>query len=165
MKIRMRPVTKEDCYDLWSWRNSPEVGKWCFNNDEIDYEEHKKWFNRKIEDENVRIYIAENENGKKLGQVRFEVGEGQGSNISVNLNPHFLGKGLGHRIIKSATVFFLEQRQEVERVTAEIFEENIVSQKAFEKAGYSFAKEAYKHERRLKVFTYNRQRCEKTKTR
>ncbi|NQT33349.1 MAG: GNAT family N-acetyltransferase [Candidatus Omnitrophica bacterium] len=155
MRLKIRTSDISDCRDLWEWRNHPDVRKWAFDPSEIAYEEHKKWFERKITDEDVEIYIAENENGKKLGQVRFDVGTND-SIVSVNLNPDFFGQGLGHRIIKEATDVFLESRNDIKTVNAQIMKENIASRKAFEKAGYTFAEERDVNGRGAEVFVYKR---------
>lgn len=133
--IKIRAAAKSDRYDLWLWRNHPEVRRWCFKNAKIPYEEHKSWFDGKMEDGNSNIYVAENEKGEKLGQVRFDMDK-DAAFINVNLNPGYFGKNLGHRIIKLATELFLKERQNIRKVIAEVMEDNVVSIKAFQKTNY-----------------------------
>ena len=70
--LRVREVSEKDCYDLWIWRNHPEVRRWSFDKKEIDYRHHLEWFRKRAESKDTRIYVAENEKSEKLGQVRFE---------------------------------------------------------------------------------------------
>lgn len=158
MNIKIRPATNDDCFDLWLWRNHPKVREMTFNSKEIDYTTHIKWFSQKIKDENVRIYIADSEEGEKLGQVRFEVDKECRSLISINLNPDFFGKGLGNKIIKKATDFFLEEKTDVKEIIAEIIEENTVSKKAFEKAGYLIAGGGEKKNRKMIIMSYRKEK-------
>jgi len=135
-KIRLRKAEKSDCKDLWLWRNDFEVRKWSFSQKEISYQDHRQWFLARIKDPAVFIYIGEDQNCRKLGQVRFEPdGSGQ-SRISINLNPELMGKGYGPLLISEASSAYLSAQSRCLEIRAEIMAENIVSQKAFVKAGY-----------------------------
>ncbi len=155
MKISIRKAKKEDCFDLWCWRNHPQVRKACFELKEIDYKKHESWFAKKISNENARFYIAENENNEKIGQVRFEINPGPKAYINVNLNPVFLGKGIGSNVIKTASRELFNEEKEVKEIIAEIMDNNIASQKAFEKAGYVFKADAEKNNKKIKIFIYS----------
>lgn len=135
-KIKLRKAEKEDCKDVWRWRNAPEVRKWSFSQEEIPYDAHKKWFLNRINDQQTELYIAESEKREKIGQARFDKDKGDTHKISVNLNPEFLGKGYGSLLIREATLVYLFTHAPVSEVWAEIMDNNIVSQKAFAKAGY-----------------------------
>ena len=90
-----------------------------------------------------------------MGQVRFDETE-KGTYISVNLNPDFLGKGIGAKLISSATNRYLRDFN-TKKIYAEIKDDNISSIKAFEKAGYKFLKEEdEKDNLKIKVFSYNK---------
>lgn len=154
--ITLRSATKEDCRDLWIWRNRPEIRKWCFHSKEIGFEDHKKWFEKKMEDEKVKIYISEDKDGEKIGQARFELDKDTAF-ISVNLNPRFSGKGLGNRLIRIATELFVRKNPEVKEVIAEIKDENISSKRAFEKAGYVFSHSAFREgKKKIAIFILKR---------
>lgn len=158
MKINIRAATQRDSRDIWVWRNHAAIRKWCFNNDKISCARHREWFDKKIAEDSTMIYIAENGKHEKLGQVRFEKGRGPKSRININLNPLFLGKGLGHRIIKRATASFLKKNRDIKEIIAEVIEDNIASHRAFNKAGYLFAGNIGRQGRRVKVFSFNRRR-------
>lgn len=154
--IILRTVLEEDVRDIWIWRNHPETRNRSFNSDEIPFADHLKWFAARIKDANSVIFIAEDRQGRKLGQARFDK-QGREATISVGLNPDFFGKGIGSIFIAKATSEFLNKNREIKIVTAEIIEDKIASLKAFLKAGYEVAKEGVmKKSKRIKVLTYNR---------
>ncbi len=153
-KIYLRRVNKKDCYDLWKWRNHPQVRKWCLNSQKVKLGDHEKWFENKIRDKRVRIYIAENQKGEKIGQVRLEKNKKRSTYININLNPQFFRKGYGSKIIKEATGLFLKENSKIKEMLAEIFDQNIISQKAFRKAGYVFSDNFFKYKQKIVVFKF-----------
>ncbi|MDD5085610.1 MAG: bifunctional UDP-2,4-diacetamido-2,4,6-trideoxy-beta-L-altropyranose hydrolase/GNAT family N-acetyltransferase [Candidatus Omnitrophica bacterium] len=156
-KVLLRKAAVNDCRDLWLWRNNPTVRRWCFQTGEIAYAGHKKWFLQKLNGNKAWIYIAEDGNGNKIGQARFEK-NGNAVFINVNLNPVFIGKGLGAGIIREATKRFFREGTSVDRVVAEIVGGNAASKRAFQKAGYIFSRKIADGNKAITVFTAKRQR-------
>ena len=150
--IKLRKARKNDCYDLWIWRNHTEIRHWSFNREEIEYEKHREWFEKKIKDRDVNIYIAENIKEEKVGQIRFEINKKKLASVNINLNPKFFGKGLGSKIIRKGTESFLKENRNVKEVIAEILDENITSKKAFQKVGYNFSHNTFKGGKRVAIF-------------
>lgn len=137
--LNLREALKEDCRDLWIWRNHPDVRRSSFNERPILWHEHKKWFNAKIQDRDIKIYVATFKKSK-VGVIRFGVKKNDVL-VSVNLNPEFFGRGLGTKIIKLGTEKFMKETKIHRPIFAEIKKENIASFKAFLKAGYKFDRE------------------------
>jgi len=142
--IKIRPMEQRDCYDIWAWRNNPAVRKRSFSKDSIDYLAHKSWFDEKMQDSAESLYICENGDLDKIGQARFgqETGEVY---ISVNLNPVFIGRGIGQRLIDMATRKFMSTNMDAGVVKAKVENDNIASKKVFEKAGYVLEEEMKDH--------------------
>lgn len=155
MKLKIRHIIEGDKLDLWKWRNHPNTRRWSFNVDEIEYKNHEKWFNESIKKENIKIYIAENKKNKKIGQIRFNI-ELKKAHININLNPEFFGKGLGNKVIRMTTEFFLNEKQDIEEVIAEVICGNVASKKAFEKAGYVQIGEKDKNLQKINLLVYKR---------
>jgi hypothetical protein len=44
--------------DLFKWRNHPVIRENSFNTEPVSRDEHERWFQRKIKDQNSQIYIA-----------------------------------------------------------------------------------------------------------
>jgi len=154
--FRLREVNERDCHDLWVWRNNLEVRKWSFDRKEIDYQCHLEWFRSMAETKDSTIYVAENESSEKLGQVRFQRDKAGAAKVNINLNPDFLNRGLGNKILRKATLQYLKENQKASEVRAEILKENIVSKKAFQKAGYRFSRYAFKAGQSIALFKYTR---------
>jgi spore coat polysaccharide biosynthesis predicted glycosyltransferase SpsG/L-amino acid N-acyltransferase YncA len=152
--LHLRKVKERDCYDLWVWRNHPAARRWSFDKKEIDYERHLEWFRQKAGSKDTRIYVAENKKSEKLGQVRFERKNGNRAFVSINLNPDFLKRGLGNKILSEATLKYLRENRKVAEVRAEILEGNTASRKAFQKAGYRFCQYASKRGQSFALYKY-----------
>jgi len=148
----IRNVRRGDCRDLWVWRKHPKARRWSFNAATIKYKNHSLWFDRKVKDEKTKIYIAENRNNEKMAQVRFENGFNDKAYINVNLNPAFFNKGIGSKVIKTASDKFIVQNPEIKEIIAEILSDNIGSRKAFHKAGYIFTGNISKKGKQVVVF-------------
>lgn len=134
--------------------------KGSFNTEIIDYDEHKMWFAAKIKDKRVKMYIAEIENGQKIGQVRFDEDTDNRWQINVNLNPQFFSKGFGGKVIKSATDYFFREESDVCEIVAKIKEGNVASLKAFAKAGFVCGVRPEKNKDDINIFTYKREQYE-----
>lgn len=150
--IMLQKARKDDCRDLWAWRNHQEVLRWSFHPERVKYITHWRWFKQKIRDRNTIIYIARNGKREKIGQVRFEAKENKKVYININLNPDFFGRSLGNKVIKMATELFMKERVWVKKVIAEIMDGNVVSKKAFEKAGYVFLYNTWKQDEPIAVY-------------
>ncbi len=132
--LKLRKVKKEDCGFLFRWRNHPEVRRYSLNHNRIKYAEHQQWFFRVIRDPNIKIFIAYH--GKeRIGVIRFHRGPSK-SIINVNLNPRFIGKGLGPGIIRDGTRRYIQENRVKKPIIAETLKSNVRSQRAFEKAGF-----------------------------
>lgn len=136
----LRPAIKDDCKDLWRWRNNRKVRQCCFNSKTIAWEQHRKWFSAKMKDDNARLYIGMH--GKdKIGVIRFDAGI-DSITVSINIDPAFFNKGFGTAMIRIGTEKAFSEFGDSRPVLAEIKKENISSKKAFEKAGYRHTDES-----------------------
>jgi len=95
----------------------------------------------KLKDPDTTIYMAHYRN-KKIGAIRFEANDFV-IKTSLMLNPDFLGKGFGSKVIKIGVEEFIKDKNPKESLIAEIREGNIASIKAFQKAGYRESHLAY----------------------
>ncbi len=147
--LKLRRALNEDCKDLWVWRNNREVRKICSKLEPVPWSEHKEWFYLKMNDAQTKIFIAYQKD-KKLGVIRFEI-IGKFVRVSVNLNPDFFGRGLGSRLIKLGTEKFVTETKSNKPIIAEIKRDNIVSRKAFQKAGFILGNTANKADKLIKI--------------
>ncbi|MFH1310754.1 MAG: bifunctional UDP-2,4-diacetamido-2,4,6-trideoxy-beta-L-altropyranose hydrolase/GNAT family N-acetyltransferase [Candidatus Omnitrophota bacterium] len=151
IQVEVRAANIRDCKDLYLWRNHPTARRWSFSTENIRYNDHKKWMQEIMKSEKIKIYILESPNNEKIGQVRFEE-KSTTALISVNLNPEYYGKKLGSKVIQKATEKFFEEKLLISEVCAEMFEENVASVKAFQKAGYQFSNKSIKAGKKICIF-------------
>src|SRR6266705_476142 len=68
MELNLRRAGKSDCRLLWEWANDPGVRAASFQTAMISWDEHAEWFADRLD--NGLIYIAEDQQGKPVGQFR-----------------------------------------------------------------------------------------------
>ena len=106
--INLRKAEIADANDIFEWRNHIEVRKNFFNQEKLLWDKHKKWFMAKLKDPDTTIYMAHYRN-EKVGAIRFEVNDSV-IKTSLMLNPLFLGKGLGPRVIKLGVEEYIKEK-------------------------------------------------------
>jgi len=132
--IILREACAEDCRDLFKWRNHSTIRRNFFNSNPVSWDEHKRWFDAKSEDANADVYIACC-GEEKVGTVRFD-DVGGSVKVSVMLNPDYLNKCLGSKVIGLAVGEYKNKIKTGKPIIAEIRNDNIASIKAFTKAGF-----------------------------
>lgn len=150
--LELKNVMSDDKDDLYRWRSHPAVQKNSFRSDPFSEEDHEKWFQMKCGDPRTTIYIAYYD-GNKIGVIRFEE---MNDNVQVNvmLNPEYIGKGFGARVIESGTKRLKEEKKLTKPVIAEIKRENEASRKAFEQAGYKMSDSAHTYGAQIQRMIY-----------
>ena len=97
-KLELRRVFYRDCDLLFKWANDKKVRQYSLNENKISWDEHMNWFNSKINDNNVNIYVLE-----KLkipaGQIRIENIHNV-LEISFSISKEYRGQGLGSYLIR-----------------------------------------------------------------
>ncbi len=131
-RIALRPADESDCRMIWEWANDEIVREASFSTEIISWDRHVEWFQTKLKDSGCEIYIAHNEDGRQLGQIRFEMDHNDAV-ISISLDPACRNKGYGRQIIAMGTQMILARRN-VEQVRAMVKKSNIASLRAFENA-------------------------------
>jgi UDP-2,4-diacetamido-2,4,6-trideoxy-beta-L-altropyranose hydrolase len=133
-RVALRRVQDRDCEILWQWANEPRTRAVSFSSTPIPWEDHRRWFAEKLCSEKCLFYIATNQYGVPLGQARFDL-EQSGPVISVSLDHDFRSLGLGSELIRVASEQAMKER-DLGRIDAFIKKDNLLSLRAFSKAGY-----------------------------
>lgn len=132
MDIQMREVSLSDMGQVLSWRNSEAGIKYSKSNASISKSEHKDWFESRL----LRIahepYLIFSIEEQDIGSVRFDLDPSNFRSFltSIILNPDFIGRGYGSRILSLAINYIIDNYPEME-LTAEIHDQNIASIKIF----------------------------------
>ncbi len=130
MEITIRKAEKGDVLDVFEIANNKKARANFIGQSKIKLEDHKVWFNRKINSNECAFFVVETrENHKVIAYIRYDK-EDDGWAVSVNLNDDFHGMRLGARIIKEAS------DKVPGNITAVVKEANVSSIKSFKKAGY-----------------------------
>jgi UDP-2,4-diacetamido-2,4,6-trideoxy-beta-L-altropyranose hydrolase len=132
--MHLRNAETEDARLLHDWANDPEVRSMAFASDPIEWEEHKRWFEKRLRDPNTQIYVAV-QDSEPVGQIRFDVVSDSAAEVDVHTKPGLRGKGLGTQIISLGVTHFFT-KSSVQTIHAIIKPENAKSRRAFEKAGF-----------------------------
>jgi len=131
--LHYRLAEQSDIDDLYHWINDPDTRAMSLNINEIEYDEHRRWFLEKLSsDDNVLVMALDNK--QKIGNVRFEKRQ-SAARVSINLNPDFRGQGVGAEFLVVSEKF-IPENWHLKLLMAEIRPENIASIKTFINAGY-----------------------------
>jgi RimJ/RimL family protein N-acetyltransferase len=131
--VCLRPAGANDCRSLWEWRSEDAARVASFDSRPIPFEDHVRWFERRLPDIAETIFVASAE-GRDIGYVRFDV-DGDEARVSIALAPEARGRGYGTAAIADAVRAFSARRPSC-RVTALIRPDNVRSLAAFRRAGF-----------------------------
>lgn len=133
MSLRLRKVKAEDVRLVFDWANDPETRRNAFNPNEIPWESHVAWFNKRVDSPVCRIFILEQDN-IAAGVIRFDKDDDDMLTISYSIDKNMRGKGLG----KSIVVLGLEAVKGWGRsIKALVKPDNPASIRVFESLGFS----------------------------
>ncbi len=134
----LRKATCEDMALLFEWANDAETRRNSFHMEEIDWDEHVRWFTGCLNNPNVEIYIC-CKNGEPVGQVRLTCEDGTG-NISYSVAKAFRGQGIGNIIIALLEEKAASEYPYTTSLSGSVKPENIASRKIFERNNYTRVK-------------------------
>lgn len=133
IKCYLKQVTIGDADILYEWINEEECRKNSLNTEKIEYADHMKWFQNKLNSSQCYMFILYNQN-IKIGQIRIDIKEKIGI-ISYSIAKKFRKRGYGYSILQ-----LLEQKakqiKELQILEGIVKYNNLSSQKIFEKLGF-----------------------------
>jgi UDP-2,4-diacetamido-2,4,6-trideoxy-beta-L-altropyranose hydrolase len=135
-RLRARHAGVADEALLLRWANDPVTRRNAINTASIDARGHREWFHRRLRSlEECRIFVVETEQGVPIGQVRFDLSDGQWS-IDYALDPCARGRRLGVPLLRTALCAF---RQAVTGaiVFGHVKSDNAASRQVFESLGFA----------------------------
>lgn len=136
---------------LFDWANDPETRRNSYSSDEIQWENHIRWLDKKLNDPSCKIYIFKLDN-EFCGMARLEK-SGDERVIGVSVAAEHRGKGLASQMIEMSSKDYVE-KMKVNRIIAYIKSDNQASLKAFEKAGYQELTQVEMHGSLSKKYFY-----------
>ncbi len=150
MELRLRRISASDIDLIYGWANDSETRKNSFNSEPIPYEDHCRWFAKKLADKNVGYYIL-CDGDTPVGQIRYEI-DGKTALTNYGISSEYRGRGLGKAIVPLGEQRVLAEFPEVSRIIAYVKKDNIASAKIFRGLGYteSFDEAELAYEKELK---------------
>jgi UDP-2,4-diacetamido-2,4,6-trideoxy-beta-L-altropyranose hydrolase len=133
--VRMCPAAADDTELLWTWRNDPVVRSQSFSSERIGWEEHTRWFEKRLEDPTCCIYIGRDEALKPVGQVRVQRIAAREAEVHISVDAGSRGLGYAASMLLAVARQLL-RKDETDILHAFIKPENAGSLRAFEAAGY-----------------------------
>ena len=134
LRITLRKADISDKEDLLAWRNDLLTRANSFHPEWITEKEHERWFAQAIQDKN-KLLLVGYQGKKKFGVVRYNRVANERYEVSINLDPAMRGQGLGAMLLRQSLPWVKG------RITARIKKANVISIRAFEKAGYQLKNE------------------------
>jgi RimJ/RimL family protein N-acetyltransferase len=128
-------MRENDSRLLWEWANDPQVRAAAFSQGPIPWEEHRVWFASKMRDPDCRILVAEDSQGRPVGQFRVDWRTDQDGEIDVSVSSECRGEGYGAVLIDFGVSSAFKEKGE--RLHAIVKEENQASRRSFEQAGFT----------------------------
>lgn len=128
-KLSLREADIKDAELLFNWANEIDVRKNSINQEPIVWENHLKWFTKKLNDSETKILILMSEE-KLLGQIRIDLIDSYW-NIDYSIENQYRGKGLGNEIVK-----LVLNKYEDFKFKATVKKQNKASTKVFANLGF-----------------------------
>lgn len=135
MKIKIRKASIKDAIFFYELRNEKSARNNFFNKKNIKYNDHLKWYKKKIKKKNAIFLVALINNSEKIGTIRYET-EKIFTNISINISKKFRNLGYGSKIIKNSEKFLKKKLIIISRIK----NNNKASIKIFTKNNYKVIK-------------------------
>jgi UDP-2,4-diacetamido-2,4,6-trideoxy-beta-L-altropyranose hydrolase len=144
-KVDVRRALISDGIKVWPWRNDKATRKYFFDNSELIFDEHIKWWNKSISD-SKRLLLVGILNNIEFGLVRFDFLDATKAVTSIYLNPMIVGNGLGRMLLIKGIAWLKDNYPKLKVVLAEILSENISSIKLFQSVGFYETQRSFRME-------------------
>ncbi|WP_082586877.1 GNAT family N-acetyltransferase [Nonlabens sp. MIC269] len=133
--FNLKEATPEEKDKAFYWVNHEKVREFSFNKNEVLYEDHLDWYQRKLNDSNC-IYLMAFDNDKVIGSIRFDI-EDKIANLSYLVDPNCFGRGYGTRILKEGIEKLQRINSNVRVVTGSVMKKNSASLHIFRKLDFT----------------------------
>ncbi|TFE03935.1 UDP-4-amino-4,6-dideoxy-N-acetyl-beta-L-altrosamine N-acetyltransferase [Jeotgalibacillus salarius] len=131
----LRSVTEEDLQLIYTWRNSPEIRQLMFNNEEIEWNSHIKWFDYLDSDENSEIKIfIEDKKPRGIVQINKINTYHQTAEWGFYIGDRYK-KGLGSLLAYHALNYIFDELN-IRKLSAQVLSINDISLKYHNKIGF-----------------------------
>ena len=135
--IIFRAAVPADSDDLFDWRNDEGTREASISRELVPRADHDRWFADALQSEARLIIIAKDPaTNDSIGTARFDSNRGV-TEVSINLNPRFRGRGLATEVLGGAIEAFRADGGHPGALAATIRHENLASARIFAAVGFS----------------------------
>jgi len=131
----LRKAVPEDIGLLFKWANDADVRRSALNSRKITWIEHQRWFQQKMADRNCFQYIALNQAGHPVGQIRFDITDSI-ADIDYSVDGSSRGSGIGGRLLACGVEAVKREISSAVLLQGRVKYHNAVSEHIFKKAGF-----------------------------
>lgn len=139
--LGLRQVCSADENLLLRWANDPQVRERSFSADQISTEAHHNWFKAGLDSADRLQFIACDNRGCPLGQVRFDRGadalDTSLAVIDISVDRSFQGRGVGGELLRLALGELENTWGNAVVAQADVLESNQASRAMFVRTGFS----------------------------
>lgn len=133
--VRLRRTTASDADLLFGWSNDPVTRATSFHPEPIEAAGHAPWLEGRLASPTTGFWIGERDDGRPIGQVRVEVGDGAVGELSISVAPDARGLGFGRALLLAAAEE-AGRTLSIERLVARVRLDNPASLSLFRGAGF-----------------------------
>lgn len=144
LSFNLRLARPDDALPILKIRNSEAVRNVSFNTEVISEEDHIKWFNNSLQREDRWILVAALESQELIGVLRYDIINPTGLEVSIFLNPEYVGHGIGHNLINKGNIWVQQHMKNIRTIEAKVLSDNVASNKTFIKCGFVEKFKVYK---------------------
>ena len=134
--LTLRAAERADKALYFEWANDPETRRQAHNPDPIPWSDHDAWFDQRLADPSVHLWVLQTPEGLPVGQVRVEP-EGNDAILSYSIDPAFRSRGWGTQVLHLAVKEWRASASaETNFLIAETLAGNEASRRALKRAGF-----------------------------
>lgn len=136
----LRDVKKNDIKDVYDLSNQDYVRQYAINVEKIKWEDHIKWFDSVINDENIVFYVVSNDKLQFLGLIRYSL-EDDEATVTIHFTEKLKGKGHAVELLNEANNKLFTSNHRVNKIVAFVHPNNTPSKRIFAKLNFKLEDE------------------------
>ena len=158
MPPSIRKAMLSDSRRIWEIRNDPRNRPFMRNSEGIPWEQHAMWFDTCLKEGKGFFFVLE-EHSEVAGYLRLDTRSDDELEVAIALDSSLQKKGFGSFFLAHTLQQFIDDLRPF-RIIAQVKDDNIPSQRLFEKCGFRFQKSEKKYI--IYIYEYRKSTTEKS---
>lgn len=148
-KLFLKNAAASDVDLIYGWANDDDARRFSFNSRKIPYEDHCRWFEKKLSSPDSHIFILM-KNETPIGQCRLDF-DGAEALISYFIDKNYRNNGYGKALLRLIREKTKADFTQIKTLRAEVLNGNTASMKVFLALGYAESDAGDHKEYRLEI--------------